>query len=262
MEARASAAQAFRRSSRCRRTDSPLSREIAGDKKITHLVARFWQHAQSHYVKYGQPTGTHLNYRPVLRLLRAQCGDWLAKDFGPRALKALRDQLVEQGLSRRYINDNVDRIRSVFRFGVSEEIISATQLASLQSVSSVTAGQYESMERPPVTPVSKEQVAATLPHLPPMLRDMVVIQRLCGCRPGELLIVRPIDVEINGEVWRYRPRRHKTEHHGKQRIICLGPRAQQLLAPYLGGPPDAYCFSPRKVNKNDAIGCGANEKHP
>ena len=38
-----------------------------------------------------------------------------------------------------------------------------------------------------------------------------------------------------GKVWEYRPTAHKTEHHGKARIIMIGPRAQAVLAPWLDG---------------------------
>ena len=32
-------------------------------------------------------------------------------------------------------------------------------------------------------------------------------------------------------------------HHGRVRVIPLGPKAQQILSPWLERSPDAYCFS-------------------
>jgi hypothetical protein len=44
----------------------------------------------------------------------------------------------------------------------------------------------------------------------------------------------------------FRPARHKTQHRGRPRIICLGPEAQRILAPYLEDcAADAYCFTER-----------------
>jgi integrase len=73
---------------------------------------------------------------------------------------------------------------------------------------------------------------------------MVRLQRLTGCRPGEVCILRPADVDTTGETWLFRPFRHKTAHRGKERVIPLGPKAQDVLRPYLLRPADAYCFSP------------------
>ncbi len=46
-------------------------------------------------------------------------------------------------------------------------------------------------------------------------------------------------------MWAYRPRRHKTAHHGKGRVILIGPRAQKVLEPLLKDlAGDEYVFSP------------------
>jgi len=57
--------------------------------------------------------------------------------------------------------------------------------------------------------------------------------------------MRPCDVDRSGEVWTYTPAEHKTEHHGRQRIIYIGPKAQDVLRPYLLRPAEAFCFSPQ-----------------
>jgi integrase len=87
---------------------------------------------------------------------------------------------------------------------------------------------------------------------------MVRLQRLTGMRPGEVCIVRPCDVDRSGDVWSYRPESHKTEHHDRERVIYLGPRAQSILTPYLLRPADAYCFSP--AASEDARHCERREQ--
>jgi integrase len=77
---------------------------------------------------------------------------------------------------------------------------------------------------------------------------MVQVQRLIGCRPCEVTIMRPMDLDRAGDVWTYRPQSHKTEHHNKTRAIPVGPRAQALLLPLLEvTPPDGYLFSPKQA---------------
>ena len=83
-------------------------------------------------------------------------------------------------------------------------------------------------------------VEATLPHLPPVVGDMVRFQLLTGSRPGEVCSIRPCDVDRSGEVWIYRPEHHKTEHQDRQRIIFIGPKGQDALRPYLLRDAEAF----------------------
>ncbi len=48
------------------------------------------------------------------------------------------------------------------------------------------------------------------------------------------------------KIWEYRPHTHKTEHHGKERVVFLGPHAQETIKPWLKTIPHAYLFSPRE----------------
>ena len=59
--------------------------------------------------------------------------------------------------------------------------------------------------------------------------------------------MRTCDVETGGEVWAYRPASHKTEHHNKRRVIYLGPRAQEVLQPWLRTDRGACLFQPREA---------------
>ncbi len=76
-----------------------------------------------------------------------------------------------------------------------------------------------------MTAVADDIIEATLARLPAIVADMVRFQRLTGCRPGEVCCLRPGDVRRTDDagraldVWEYRPARHKTEHHGRDRVI-------------------------------------------
>jgi transposase len=63
-------------------------------------------------------------------------------------------------------------------------------------------------------------------------------------RPGEVCALRACDIDTGGRVWVYRPVRHKTEHHGQQREVYMGPRAQEVIRPWLVLDTQAYLFSP------------------
>lgn len=142
------------------------------------------------------------------------------------------------------------KIVRVFKWAVGEELVPVTTYQALAAVPGLRKGRTSAPDHLPVGPIPESAVQATLPHLPPIVADMVLIQRLTGCRPGELVILRPCDIDRNGEVWAYRPESHKTEHHGRERIIYIGPKAQAILRPYLLRAAEAYCFSPAESEKN------------
>ena len=92
---------------------------------------------------------------------------------------------------------------------------------------------------------------------------MVRLQLLCSCRPAEICILRPSDVDTSGDVWLYRPETHKNEHHGRERVICFGPRAQEILNPWLENrAADDYCFSPAEAEADRNAKKRANRKSP
>src|SRR5439155_14890293 len=91
----------------------------------------------------------------------------------------------------------------------------------------------------------------TLPHLLAVVQAMVEAQRLTGMRPGEVVRLRAFDLDMAGKVWLYRPGsdrgpmgQHKTTHHGYQRIVAIGPKAQAVIRPWLKLDTQAYLFSP------------------
>jgi integrase len=152
--------------------------------------------------------------------------------------------MVEHGYCRRYVNDHIGRLRRIFKWGVGEELIPPTVYQALTAVPGLRRGRTEAPEAPPVLPVDDATVEATLSHLPAVIADMAKIQRLTGARPSEVCVMRPCDVDTSGEPWIYRPMTHKTEHRGRERVIAIGPRAQDVLRPYLLRQKDSYCFAP------------------
>jgi integrase len=64
----------------------------------------------------------------------------------------------------------------------------------------------------------------------------------------------------------YRPESHKTEHHSKDRIIPVGPQAQEVLLRYLARDTQAQCFRPcdseakrlaeQEANRKTPLSCG------
>jgi integrase len=230
---------------------------------VSELTVAYKRFAKKHYRFGDQPTVTYDKVARVMKFLgNSAYGATLAKDFGPLALKALQHQLVGSGNSRSYVNDQIDIIRRCFKWGVSEELIPPSVHHALQTVPGLRRGRTLARETAPVQPVDDAIVEATIPYLPPVVDDMIRLLRLLGCRPGELCIMRPGDVDRNGNTWVYKPRHHKTEHFGRDRTIFIGPKAQFFLAPYLLRNSEAFCFSPTESTERRLAQLHSQRKTP
>lgn len=216
------------------------------DFSVNEFILAYWKHACTYYVKHGRPTDEQAGIRSALRYVRRLYGRTPACEFGPLKLKAVRQAMIEADLSRGVINQYVNRIRRMFRWGVENELASAETHQALMAVSGLRKGRSEARETEPVKPVPDEHVDAVLPHLPEVVRAMVQFQRQTGCRPQDVCIMRPCDVDTSGDIWCYRPKSHKMEHQGRERRIFVGPKAQAVLRSWLDRPSDAYCFSPKE----------------
>lgn len=218
---------------------------------IDELCIRFMKHAQEYYrAKDGSSTGEAELVRSALRPLVHLYGTTRARDFGPKKLKAVREEMIRAGRVRTSINAQVHRIRRAFRWAAEEELLPEPVYASLRTVQALKQGRCKAKESVPVSPVDQEVVDNTLPHLGAVAQAMVQLQLLSGARPGEITKLRPCDVSFGVDgVWCYRPNGHKTAHRGKDRRIFFGPRCQEILRPFLNRAPESYCFSPREANQ-------------
>jgi hypothetical protein len=123
----------------------------------------------------------------------------------------------------------------------------------LKAVDGLKKGRCDARESRPIRPVDDQFVDAIRPYVSRQVWAMVELQRLTGMRPGEVVIMRTMDINTTGSIWEYRPDSHKTEHHGKDRVIFIGPKAQEILRPWLKAAPTAYLFSPRESMAEHAV---------
>src|SRR5262249_34557174 len=138
----------------------------------------------------------------------------------------------------------------MFRWAAGEELVPGAVHQNLKTVPGLRRGKTEARESKKITPVAADRVNATLPFLRPVHRAMVEFEQLTACRPTAVCLLGPVDIDTrNPACWIYRPARHKTEHHNHERIILIGPRAQEVLRPFLGTKLDAYCFSPAEAER-------------
>jgi integrase len=74
--------------------------------------------------------------------------------------------------------------------------------------------------------------------------------------------MRPCDIDTTGCVWIYTPAGHKTAHFGHRRSVYLGPRAQEVIGPFLTRATDAWLFSPAEAEVERRAALSAGRKTP
>ncbi len=245
----------------CRSLESIPPVPRGEDLLVLNLVGAYWRYAHEYYQGHEK----ELNFiKQCLKPLRKQCRNMQAVSFGPKALKELRESLINQtGNSRGTINRKVNHIVEVFRWAVESEMLPAAVYQALQSVRGLKKGRSKAYETKPVKPVSQELVNTVLHHVSRPIAAMIRLQWLTGMRSSEVLTMRSCDIDRNGEVWLYRPQHHKTEHHDIERVIDLGPKAQKILQPFLDRcDPAGFLFNPKEAERERLARLHAQRKTP
>ncbi|MBI3863726.1 MAG: site-specific integrase [Planctomycetia bacterium] len=218
------------------------------DFTVNEVILRYWKHAEGYYrTRDGRPSSELCCIKESVRRLRMLYGRTRADEFGPKSLKAVRQHMIDEGLSRRVINGYVGRIRRVFKWAVAEELIPASVYHGLLAVDGLRANRSEARETCRIKPVPESRVNAVLARVAPQIAAMIQFQLLTGCRPGEVCILRGCDIDMTGRVWVFRPSRHKTEHHDLERWVYIGPKAQAVIRPWLRTELQAHLFQPSEA---------------
>ncbi|CAN5615558.1 tyrosine-type recombinase/integrase [soil metagenome] len=211
---------------------------------VSMLILAYFKHAQTYYVKHSKPTSEQDCLKQALRPLRQLYGSTAAVDFGPRSLKNVRQTMVDAGRARKSINKDIHRIRRMFCWAVEEELLAPEVYQKLKCVTALARGKTTARETKRIPPIPLKSIEAILPHLPPPVAAMVRLQLLIGGRPQDVMNLRPCDLVKGDGVWYYTPSTHKTEHLDREKCIVLGPKAMEVLQPFLDREVTAYCFNP------------------
>lgn len=206
------------------------------------LAGKYQAHADDYYRRDGVPTREATNIKHALAPLISECGNLLASEFTPSNLRQVCQVMIDKKLARRTINQRVTKIRRAFKWGVSQELVPSNVWHGLEAVEPLKYGRTDAKETQDVEPAPAAHIEKVRPVVSAPVRAMIDLQLLTGMRPGEVRIMRGCDLDMVGVSWRYRPEHHKTEHHGKERCIVLGPLAIEIVRPFLVHDLSRYLF--------------------
>lgn len=216
------------------------------DLTVNEVCERYLAHAEGYYPKEdeGQTSAGQISrVRRAIGAVTDLYGGHPVKEFGPRALKAVREGLIARGCAREYINCLINCVKRAWKWAVAEELVDVACYEKLRAVEGLKKGRSEAPESPDVPPVPQDVLDATLPCLNPVMRQIADLQLLTGMRPGEATSLRMDELDMSADVWTYKPQKHKTAWRGTERIVLLGPRAQEIVSPLLAHAAP-YCFRP------------------
>jgi integrase len=221
--------------------------QISNDLTVAEVAAAYLKFARTYYVKRGRGTPEYDHVFSAIGAVTDRYGHDLITTLGPLKVKAIRAEWVKAGLVRGQINKRVGRIRRMVAWGVEEELIPPSVHHALKAISGLKKGRSRAPEGKRVLPVPEAWVDAIRTHVNRQVWAMIELQRLCGARPGEIVILRTIDISTTGRIWEFRPVENKMEHEDCNRVIYFGPQAQEILRPWLRTELEAFLFSPRDV---------------
>jgi integrase len=235
---------------------------------VNEVLLAFWEYAKGHY---GEDNKELVQYRYSLRPLRELYGTKLAGEFTPKCLKVVRQRMADLGWCRGVINRRLTRIKTVWGWAVSEELVPAAAAHGLREVKGFRKGEKGIKESAPPSPAFWEDVKAVLPFCPRPVAAMLQLQWLTGMRSGEVRVMRTRDLEMtNPECWQYRPGSDQGEHgahknawRGQDRVVPLGPQCIAVLTPWLRpDEPEARLFQPRAATEESNAKRRAQRKTP
>ena len=212
---------------------------------VARLISQYVDWAGEHYVKHGRPTSEGHAIRAALRAVNDLYGDTPASEFTPTRLLSVQASWVSSGLSMSTANGYLNRVVRCFSWGVSRALVPASIADALRHVRPLVAGRTSARIPAPKRAADDADLDKVLPHLHPIpdrqraLEAILRLQRLTGMRPGEVLELRPCDLDRSSEPWLYKPQSGgKTLHLEQPRRVYLGPHARSLLSPWLVACPD------------------------
>ena len=189
-------------------------------------------------------------------MLRALASEAIADSIRP-ILKTGKPRR-KRPLARRVANQRARLIRRMFKWAAGRQLVEASVPANLENFEAIYAGelleidgQRITAQDPPPSPVSFQrtifsgQLKISLAARVLLYRDVTTHPRPVSLKPfrcGPRISIEP------GSTWVYRPRWHKNLRRGLPREIQIGPRAQEVLRPWLRPEEtEEFVFNPRRT---------------
>ena len=209
---------------------------------VAGLVRAYLAHAKEYYQKSNEAYNIKISLADLVEMYGSERTD----EMTPAKLKKVQRTLIDKRLTRSGVNRRICVIKRMYKWGVVEFGIPVSVAKGLMMLENLKRGRSAAKETQPIKPVPEIYIHRILPYATPTVAAMIELQLLTGMRSSELCQMRPVDIDSSGAVWLYRPKEHKSEYRGYDKMVAIGPKGQNILKPFLKRTIDAYCFSPEE----------------
>ena len=187
-----------------------------------------------------------------------------AEEFGPLCLEACRELMIDDELTRKYINKLVGCIQRAWKWASSKQLVTANCYSWLLTVDHLKKTRTKAKEgrgTPPTVPW--EIIQQTIDHCPRTIGAMIQVQYHCCMRPEEVCIIRKGNIDrdpnvkgIPAGMWAFYPGIFKGDHLENtiiQEIIPIGPKTRAVIEPFMNEAKfdTDYLFSPIKTQEEE-----------
>ena len=102
---------------------------------VNEVLLAFVEYAERYYRDGDDVSKEVVNFKLALRPVKQLYGHTAAEQFGPLSLKAIRQHMIDvQDLCRKEVNKRIGRIKRVFKWAASEELIPSSIFEGLRTV--------------------------------------------------------------------------------------------------------------------------------
>lgn len=226
---------------------------ISTTPTVVEVCAHFLRGAAQRYTTRG---GQVIRFRRALDVVQEVHGTLAASVFGAVQLRDIQAAMAGRGWCANTVNRHIIRIRTAWRWLEEQDrLVPPGSWAALCVVSPLRANHplyRPAPQRDRVTGL--DAVRAVCRELPDVPRAALLLLFWTGARPGEICIMQAEDVDR--ATWVYRPKRHKNDWRGHDRLIPIGPKGRAVLLPWLDActEPTDYVFPPTPCRRRGAAG--------
>jgi len=193
--------------------------------------------------------------------------NWKVTSFGPDQLRKVQKDLVDyeymcgktpKRYTRRGINDTINYIKAIWKWGLGRQIVRIENVQSLNEVKPLSVGQDNVFENNKRRRIAKEEFWKVVNVVSPVIGDMLKLVWYTAMRPFEVCDMRPLDILMDDpDCWIYIPGRdispignHKTTRFERVRVIPLTGEPQNILKPRIKNLDlKEYIFKPGEAPK-------------
>ena len=200
---------------------------------IDDLANRYLDWSRQRHKQRREGSSQTTNMRDALRPVCDLYGSEPVGSLTPTRLRAVRLLMIERGLARGTINSRINRIRTVWRWAVSRELVTDAVVRALAAVEGLVSGEDGARESGPVEPVCWAIVERTGQVMPAWAWAVTRVCWWTGARSGEVMALRGCDIDRTEIPWRCELADHKTAGRGRRRTLFFGPRSIAAMQPWI-----------------------------